>query len=221
MLVGRDRSIRNWSPPRKEFATGRPGSKGGDLEERIWNFDNPAAAKMFKSAIDSQGLTTSQWSQHRSGARVQNFARKFSVLACLGLWNTRVTRVVGRAKDPGPCGRTSHGLDPSEFWCFGITVQKTNVVSGCERGITEICTVLLAGVLEQGTLRCGQDQTHVQPKASVSRSKTHSSPHPPSQVVCRACHDSRHERTTIPENTSFEWNGLFTQRVTGYWYGSY
>ena len=25
----------------------------------------------------------------------------------------------------------------------------------------------------------------------------------------------------FPENTSFAWNGLFTQRVKGYWYGSY
>ena len=44
----------------------------------------------------------------------------------------------------------------------------------------------------------------------------------PTQVVVRACHGSHHERTTFPENTSFSWNGrLFTQRVTGYCYGSY
>ena len=35
----------------------------------------------------------------------------------------------------------------------------------------------------------------------------------PSTVVFRVCHDSHHERTTIPENTSFEWSGIFTQRV--------
>ena len=32
--------------------------------------------------------------------------------------------------------------------------------------------------------------------------------------VFRAGHGSDHERTMIPENTSFEWNGIFTQRVT-------
>ena len=46
-------------------------------------------------------------------------------------------------------------------------------------------------------------------------------PRPPSPFVIRACHGSDLERTTIPENTSFEWNGIFSQRVKGYWNGNY
>ena len=38
----------------------------------------------------------------------------------------------------------------------------------------------------------------------------------PPPVVFRAYRDFHHERTTIPENTFFEWNGLFTQRVKRY-----
>ena len=30
---------------------------------------------------------------------------------------------------------------------------------------------------------------------------------------CRACHGSHRECTQIPENTSFEWNGLFAHRI--------
>ena len=44
--------------------------------------------------------------------------------------------------------------------------------------------------------------------------------HPRTQVVSRACRGSHHERTTIPKNTSCEWNGFFVQRVQGC-HGSY
>ena len=36
----------------------------------------------------------------------------------------------------------------------------------------------------------------------------------PDSSIFRFCRDSHHERTTIPENTSFAWNErLFTRRV--------
>ena len=31
--------------------------KAGNLEEKIWNFDYPAAAKVFKTATDTLGLS--------------------------------------------------------------------------------------------------------------------------------------------------------------------
>ena len=39
-------------------------------------------------------------------------------------------------------------------------------------------------------------------------------------IVC-ILHGSHHDRTTIPENPYFEWNGPFTHRVQRYWYGRY
>ena len=46
-------------------------------------------------------------------------------------------------------------------------------------------------------------------------------PHLPCPFLTRACHDFHRERSTIPENTSIVWNRTSTQRVKGYWHGSY
>ena len=51
-------------------------------------------------------------------------------------------------------------------------------------------------------------QKLVHPKGRASRSECDSSrDHTPSPFIFRACLDSHHERTTIPENTSFGWVG--------------
>ena len=89
--------------------------------------------------------------------------------------------------------------------------------------MTAICTVLLADVLELVDVAVCQDKKQVHAKASASRSETRSSRDhtSPSPFVSRACHDPHRDRMTIPENTSFEWNGLFAQLVKGYLHGSY
>ena len=51
--------------------------KAGDPEERIWNFDNPAAVRMFKSATDSPGLSgvTMYQTSHSGAARYDKSCR--------------------------------------------------------------------------------------------------------------------------------------------------
>ena len=71
MLVGRDLSFRNWSIYQDSSSrwTGPhgpglasmgnkllPALKAGNLEDKIWNFDYPAAAILFSTATDALGL---------------------------------------------------------------------------------------------------------------------------------------------------------------------
>ena len=67
--------------------------------------------------------------------------------------------------------------------------------------------------------RCSvSGQKHVHPKASASHSDIHSS-HDHTRNPCLSFR-AYHERTTIPENTSFEWKVLFNASKR-HWYGSY
>ena len=86
LLVVRDRSFRNWSvhqdrglrvvgPHGTALASWvnklLPRLKAVDPEERIWNFDQPAAAKMFNTATGSLGLSGRTMYQTRpSGASI-------------------------------------------------------------------------------------------------------------------------------------------------------
>ena len=59
-----------------------PALKAGDAKEKNWCFDYIAAAKKFNCTRQfgtqrhDHVANASQWSQHRSGARVQNSAQK-------------------------------------------------------------------------------------------------------------------------------------------------
>ena len=82
----------------------------------------------------------------------------------------------------------------------------------------EICTVLPADVLGRVDPAVLQDKTCSSEGIRLTlRVLFFTLLHPPFPFVFRACHGSHHERTKIPENTFFEWNGLFTQPVKGYW----
>ena len=96
-----------------------PALKAGNPEEKIWNFDYPAAATLFKTATDAlrfSGLTMYQTqSQHRSGAGFQHSARspKTNSLSPLSpspaqkqIGHTRATCVVDKAT-AGPAARKS------------------------------------------------------------------------------------------------------------------
>ena len=111
----------------------------------------------------------------------------------------------------------------ADFCNFGPPCSKLALFSGRKRGRQRPAPYCSQNVLEQVDVAVFSGQKHVHPKASASRSKFSSlrDHAPPSPFIFRACHDSHHESTSIPENTSFSWNGiLFTQRVKGYWYGS-
>ena len=86
MLVGRDRSFRNWSVYQDRVRDGSvlmdqrwlqwvnkvlPRLKEGNPEERICSFDYPAAAKMLKTATDSLEVSGKTMYQTRhSGASI-------------------------------------------------------------------------------------------------------------------------------------------------------
>ena len=103
---------------------------------------------------------------------------------------------------------------------FGITMQEANVVSDCERGQQRLAPYCSQVRWAGG--RCsvyGHKQFH--PNASASRSELYSSrDHTrPLRLPFALPVDSHHERTTIPEITSFDWNEIFAPHVKGYWYG--
>ena len=101
-------------------------------------------------------------------------------------------------------------------------MQKANCVSNWKYGrqgfasyCTEVCWVWWA-------LQCGWTARSPKNFRVTLKAFIFTWPHLPSPSIFRACHDSHHERTTFPENTSFAWNGrLWRQRVKEYWYGSY
>ena len=130
-----------------------------------------------------------------------------------------IANVLHRAHMPWMLNtRVIHGL--SEF--FRCTVQKANAVSSWKRGRQRFASYCSQMFSDRWTLQCFRTK-YGRPKTSASRSKLSSSrdhTRPP-KLSFRACQGSHHERTTTPENTSFEWNGIFTQRVKGYCYGSY
>ena len=148
----------------------------------------------------------------------------FIVLACFGLWNTHVILCIWDLPKVQTLAAqlcTAWALADS-FLCFWITVQKANVVFGLGTWTTEICTVLLADVLELVDVAVCQDKTCSSKGFRIAlRVLFFTWPHPPSPIVFRGCHGSHHERTTILDKSSFELNGIFTPSVKRYWYGSY
>ena len=81
-----------------------------------------------------------------------------------------------------------------------------------------MCTVLHESALGQAGVAVFHVKTWSSKKCpqhflSLAR---HVTTHPPSPFNFCAGRDSHHERTTIPENIAFEWNGISTQRVKGY-----
>ena len=171
--------------------------KAGDREERIWNFDYPAAATMFNTA-------TVSFQSHRHDHTP-----------------------MGRAGDPGPCGTASHGLGLGGFFffVFWITVQKASVVSGWKRGQQRCAPYCSQVCWDKWTLQCFRTKTcaskglphHAQSVILLVTTPDNARPSRLSFVLAMVSH---HERTTFPENTSFEWNGIFTERVKECWYGS-
>ena len=74
---------------------------------------------------------------------------------------------------------------------------------------------LLANVLDQVDVADFQDKNiFIQRLPHHTQSFVLHVARPPSPFILRACHGSQ-------ENTSFEWSGIVSQRVKGYWYGSY
>ena len=116
----------------------------------------------------------------------------FIVLARLGFWNTRVIRGRVTCQESKLLRTASHGLGPGGFLRVWITVQKADVVSSWKHGQQGFACAGTGG-------RCSATvQKQVHPKASASRSENGSSrASSPSSPV-------HHERTTMPENTSFE-----------------
>ena len=132
----------------------------------------------------------------------------FNVFACLGFWNTHVIRGCGTCRK-----MQARAAQPRMVWVLA-DICFFDYQARSERGFRlepRTTAVLLASVLET----CGRcsvsGQKHVHPKASASRSECCLSRFPLFSP----------QRTTIPEKTSFDWNGIFTQRVNRYWYGSY
>ena len=140
----------------------------------------------------------------------------FIVLACLGFWNTRVNRGCGTCRKSR---LLRHSFARPGPWQIFVALDDQ---AGSERCFwtAEIHHVLLASVLELLYIAVCQDKNMF-----IKRLPHHAQSvilHVPTPFIFRACHDSHHERTTIPENTSFEWNLIFTQRRDkGYWCGSY
>ena len=137
------------------------------------------------------------------------------MLACLGFWNTRVNRGCGTWRKSRLLGGTaSLGLGPGGWVCVRALPcrKRTLFLVG---NVDSRDWHRIGGKCVGTSGRCDVSrQKHVHPKTSASRSEFCSSrdhTHPLS-----ACHDTHHERTTIPENTFFERNGLFTQRVKRY-----
>ena len=113
---------------------------------------------------------------------------------------------MGRAEYPDSCGTTSHGLGPSGFFVFLDHRTESEHCFWLGTWITEMRTVLLAGVLEQVDAAVCQDRRCSSKGLRFTlRDSFFTGPRPPSPVVFRACHDSHHERTTIPKKRLFEW----------------
>ena len=114
-------------------------------------------------------------------------------------------------KNTDSCGTASLGLGRGGCLRFWITMQEANVISGwdsVQHRFTQYCSQMC---WNRWTLQCFRTITGSS-KASASRSDFCSSRDHTRPFIFRVCHDSHHERTTIPENTSFAWNGrLFTQ----------
>ena len=120
---------------------------------------------------------------------------------------------MGRAKNRSFCGAASHCLDLAGFSIFGSqyrmrTFMVRNVDGRDWHRIARRC----AGTSGRCSVT-GQKLVH--PKASASRSVRYpSGDHTRPHRFSRACHDSRNGRTTIPENTSFEWTNDCGMGVT-------
>ena len=142
----------------------------------------------------------------------------FIVLACLG-WNTRVIRGFGDVLEIDSCGTASDGLGlGGSLRFFGSPCRKRTLylVGNVDNRDLHVRVLGQADVAV-----CSEKNMFIQRLPPHAQSVALHVTIPASPCVFRACHGSHHERTTIPDNTCFEWNGIFTQLVQGYWYGKY
>ena len=100
--------------------------------------------------------------------------------------------------------RTAVG--PGRFLRFGISMPKANVVSGRKRGQQRFAPYCPQMCWDRWTLQCFRT------KACSSKGFPH---HAQSGLLHVTTPTLRvylsRRNTSIPENTSFEWNGIFTQ----------
>ena len=142
--------------------------------------------------------------------------------ACRGFWNTSVIRGCGTCRKSKLLRHFLARPGPWQIFVFLDFHSENGHCFLLETWTAGTCTTLHESVLGQVDVPVFLDK-HCHPKASASRPE------------CDASHN--HTRSlrlslalamvptmntpTIQENTSFEWNGILTQRVKGYWYGSY
>ena len=129
---------------------------------------------------------------------------------------------VGRSANPDSCGSASHDLGHGGIFAFLGQKTESERCFWLETWTAEICTVLLASVLGQVNValyhRVKTMFIQMLPQHAQSFVLHVTTPALPVCLFALAM-ILTDESTTIPENTSFEWNGIFTQRVKGYWYG--
>ena len=110
MMVGRNRSFRNWSVYKTGILDGSvlmdqrwlrwankllAALKTRTVEEKIWNFDYPAASKMFDHSNRFSGLSgidhvpdASHWGRHRASA--QSLGLSLLVALVVGQWSSSI-----------------------------------------------------------------------------------------------------------------------------------
>ena len=168
---------------------------------------------------------------------VQRYINAWPTSVCLSfsvlprkhaLCSPRVNFPFGHRKLASSCshvvdsGKPVWRVGPGRFLHFGITVPKADVLSGWKRRQQRFAPDCSHMCWDKRTLQCFRaKKVHVAVLTFTLRSFLFSWQHPRTQDVFRARHDSHHERTTIPENTHFEWYEIVSQHVKRHWYGKY